>query len=339
MSVRKPRVYLAPMEGVVDHHIRQWFSYIGGYDQMVTEFIRVNKSVLPNRVFYRYCPELYNQGNTIAGVPVYIQLLGSDPYLMAENAAMAIALGAPGIDLNFGCPAKTVNRHDGGATLLKDPDRIFCIVEMVKKHNAGVPITAKVRLGFDDKSKAIEIAKAVEAGGADRLTIHARTKKEGYRPPAHWEYISLMRESIRIPVVANGDIWTLADYLKCRDISGCQDVALGRAAMANPFLARQIQLQSTQPDTTWLDVLTFLFVFNKELGLSGVGSEYILSRHKQWLKMLARQFLEAAELFEHTKTIQSAESLLSHLQNQLEMFSQNGLNREPLTFLHHQHIL
>ena len=118
-----------------------------------------------------------------------------------------------------------------------------------------------------------------------------------------------MRESIRIPVVANGDIWTLADYLKCRDISGCQKMSL---LVARQWLIHFGPTDSITEHSAGYNLVgrfDVLICFNKELGLSGVGSEYILSRHKQWLKMLARQFLEAAELFEHTKTIQSAESL------------------------------
>lgn len=119
-----PRLILAPMEGVLDSVMREQLTRLGGYERCVTEFVRVSQTILPKRVFYRYAPELAHGGFTLSGVPVYLQLLGSNPELMAANAERAAALGAPGIDLNFGCPAKTVNRSQGGAALLRSPQQI-----------------------------------------------------------------------------------------------------------------------------------------------------------------------------------------------------------------------
>ena len=124
-----PRLILAPMEGVVDAVMRDQLTRLGGYERCVTEFVRVSQTLLPKRVFIRYSPELQQGGVTASGTPVFLQLLGSDPELMAANAERAAQLGAPGIDLNFGCPAKTVNRSQGGAALLRSPDLIRSICE------------------------------------------------------------------------------------------------------------------------------------------------------------------------------------------------------------------
>ena len=121
------RIMLAPMEGVIDHTMRELLTSLGSVDRCVTEFVRVSERLLPPRVFYRLCPELRQGGTTAAGVPVYLQLLGGDPTVVAENAARAAELGAPGVDLNFGCPAKTVNKSDGGSILLREPDRVAAI--------------------------------------------------------------------------------------------------------------------------------------------------------------------------------------------------------------------
>src|SRR4051812_22104705 len=118
------KLYLAPMEGVVDWVMRDFLTEIGGIDHCVTEFIRVVNAVYPDHVFYRYCPELKTNSKTRSGVPVFVQLLGGQAEPMALNAKKAVELGALGIDINFGCPAKTVNKNDGGATLLKSCDRI-----------------------------------------------------------------------------------------------------------------------------------------------------------------------------------------------------------------------
>ena len=127
------RIFLAPMEGVVDYTMRDMLTRLGGFDRCVTEFVRITEQKLPARVFYRYCPELHTGGKTPAGTPVYVQLLGGDPDYMALNARTAERVGAPGIDLNFGCPSKTVNRNDGGSTLLREPQRVHNIVRSVRE--------------------------------------------------------------------------------------------------------------------------------------------------------------------------------------------------------------
>ena len=145
-----PRMILAPMEGVVDAVMREQLTAIGGYERCVTEFVRVSQTVLPKRVFFRYAPELRQGGLTSSGTPVYLQLLGSNPELVAANAARAASLGAPGIDLNFGCPANTVNRSRGGAVLLRSPKLIRSICEQVRDSvPERTPVTAKIRLGYD----------------------------------------------------------------------------------------------------------------------------------------------------------------------------------------------
>ena len=315
------------MEGVVDNIIRDLLTQIGGYEHCVTEFIRVTQHLLPPKVFYRICPELLHGGRTPSGVPVYIQLLGGNPQLIGDNAAVAESLGALGIDLNFGCPAKTVNRHDGGAVLLKNPHRLFDIITAVKR-SVRLPVTAKVRLGFENKNLSQEIAKAVDEAGAHKLTIHARTKVEGYRPPAHWEFIALMKETVRIPIVANGDIWTLNDYIRCRKITKCEDIALGRTAMANPFLAREIKFFLTygkedeksskgekmassrnQSPSNFENLFQIWLPLFLEKSCQQKGTDYALNRLKQWLQFLKRNNREAEKIFEIIKRLKSLEEL------------------------------
>ena len=207
---------LAPMEGLLDFVLRDVLTRVGGVDRCVSEFIRITGSLLPDKVFLRYVPELLNGSRTLAGVPVRAQLLGSDPVCMAENAARLAALGPEGIDLNFGCPAKVVNRHGGGAALLQEPERIAAVVAAVRRAvPAHLPVSAKMRLGFNDTLLMRECAQAMQDGGAAELVVHARTKADGYRPPAYWELIPQVRDAVRIPVVANGEIWTVDDARRC----------------------------------------------------------------------------------------------------------------------------
>lgn len=311
------RVLLAPMEGQIDCIMRDLFTQLGGFDYCVTEFIRVTSQVLPEKVFLRDCPELDFDCRTPAGTPVFVQLLGSDLEMMAANAARAASLGAYGIDINFGCPAKTVNRHDGGAVLLKSPERVWRIVQAVR---AAVPeqqpVTAKIRLGFEDKSLALENAQAAEAGGAHWLTVHARTKLEGYRPPAHWEHIARIREAVTLPVIANGDIWNVKDYQQCRSITGCEDVMIGRGAVKQPDLALQIKHTLNGQEVSrmmWRELLT-LIERQFLMGRLRHHENYGVVRLKQWLRHLGQNYPAANELFADIRTLKDADDVSRVLQ-------------------------
>jgi len=234
---------LAPMEGLLDFTLRDILTRVGGVDRCVAEFIRVTGTLLPERSFTRVVPELHHGGRTPAGVPVRAQLMGSDPACLAENAARLAALGPAGIDLNFGCPAKTVNRHGGGAALLADPELLSRIVAAVRRAvPAAMPVSAKMRLGFNDDSRTLECAHALVDAGASELVVHARTKADGYRPPAYWERIAPIRAAVRrdIPVIANGEIWSVADARLARERSGCDILMLGRGMVSDPGLALAI---------------------------------------------------------------------------------------------------
>lgn len=258
------RLLLAPMEGLADFVLRDILTSIGGFDSTVSEFIRVTGSLLPRRTYERYCPELRHGGRTPAGIPVVLQLLGSDPDWLARNAARAAAFSPLGIDLNFGCPAKLVNKHGGGAMLLDDPERLYRIVSAVRAAvPKEIPVTAKMRLGVHDTQHTLACAMALEQGGAAQLVVHARTRDEGYRPPAHWEWIARIRAVINIPVVANGEVWTVTDWRCCREISGCEDVMLGRGAVADPWLALRIKGQKEEIPShqDWLALLPHVFAY------------------------------------------------------------------------------
>ncbi len=140
---------------------------------------------------------------------------------------MAVSLGAPAIDLNFGCPAKIVNRHGGGAILLDEPERVHAVTRAVRASVPGhIPVSVKMRLGNEDMDLALDNAVAVEEAGAAWLTVHGRTKRQGYRPPAYWDRIGAIRDRVTLPVIANGEIWTAEDARRCQAESGCTDLML-----------------------------------------------------------------------------------------------------------------
>ncbi|MFI2810417.1 MULTISPECIES: tRNA-dihydrouridine synthase [Microbulbifer] len=301
-----PLIYQAPMEGVIDHHVRALLSGIGGVDICVTEFVRVTHTRLPRKVFTRLCPELAAGARTRHGVPVRLQLLGGNPESMALNASRAVASGARAIDLNFGCPAKSVNNSDGGACLLQSPHRVESIVAAVRDAvPAEIPVTAKIRLGYQDRSSYMDNARAAENGGASELAVHARSKVDGYRPPAYWEYIGEIREQLAIPVIANGDIWTVADFQRCREVTGCDAFMLGRSLLARPDLALQVKAHCAGHEYTplpWGEVVQLLWNYYQATR-DEYPAKYLGNRVKQWLAYLKLAYPEAQVFFDGFKRL------------------------------------
>ena len=306
------------MEGVMDHHMRQLLTAIGGFDLCVTEFIRVVDLRLPAKVYRRLSPELDNGSKTTAGTPVRVQLLGQNPQCLAANADKAIHIGSDGIDLNFGCPAKTVNKSNGGAILLKSPEKLYEIVKAVRQ---AVPpfqtLSAKIRLGYEDKSLAIENAQAIAAAGADELAVHARTKEEGYKPPAHWHWITKIKESIDIPVIANGDIFNIEDAQRCIEITGCDRLMIGRGALATPNLA--LAIKGIEAPYNWLQILNLM---EKYLFIQTMGDQekYLPSRIKQWLMFIRLQHPQATEFLQQVRTIKTTQEMLCAIHKEQQKF-------------------
>jgi len=315
------KLALAPMEGLVDVHMRTLLTRNRAFDYCVTEFLRITNQLLPERVFTRLCPEALNNWQTPSGTPVHLQLLGGEPQPMAENACRGAELGAPVIDVNFGCPSKFVCNSVGGSILLKDPNNLYRVLYAMRQAMPDhIPLTAKMRLGFEDKSLAIENAQAVEAAGASMLCIHARTKVEGYKPPAHWEWIAKVKEQVTIPIMANGEIWTIKDFDTCRQVSGCNDIMLGRGAVATPDLALQIkqrQLGEEYEADTWKEQLTDLQWMLDTTVQSG-NIKFAADRMKQWLAFFKMQHTGAVDFFESIKRIKDHEQLGALIRSEIE---------------------
>lgn len=306
------KLALAPMEGLVDVHMRNLLTRDNAFDYCVTEFLRITNQLLPERVFTRLCPEALNNWQTPSGTPVHLQLLGSDPSAMADNACRAVELGAPVIDVNFGCPSKFVCNSSGGSILLKDPNNLFSVLsEMRKAMPEHIPLTAKMRLGYEDKSLAIENAQAVQDAGTSLLCIHARTKVEGYKPPAHWQWITKVKEHTNIPIMANGEIWTVDDYLNCKQVSQCDDIMLGRGAIATPDLAKQIQQHAKQEvhvPANWQHYLQDLLWMLDTTVESG-NIKFAADRIKQWLTFFKMKHDSAQRFFEQVKRVKQHQDM------------------------------
>ena len=304
------------MEGVIDHTMRELLTGLGGIDRCVTEFLRVTERLLPPRVFYRLCPELATGGHTRHGVPVYLQLLGGQPGPVAENAARGAELGAPGIDLNFGCPAKTVNRSDGGAIVIREPERVHAITAAVRAAlPAAVPLTVKIRLGFDDRSPFLDVVRGISEAGATEIVVHARTRQDGYRPPAYWDDIAGARAVTTLPIIANGEIWSPGDAARCRAASGCNDLMLGRGALCRPDLPQLVRAAGRGADLAplpWPAVLELVRDFFA-LTLANYDARHAGNPLKQWLVYLRDYYPQAALCFERLKRLRDPTALAAAL--------------------------
>lgn len=296
--------------------MRDVLTHVGSFDWCVTEFIRVTDSVLPDHIYHSYCPELLNDGKTAAGTPVHVQFLGNNPTMLAANAVRAVELGAPAIDMNFGCPAKTVNRHRGGSVLLDEPETVYQLVKAVRDAvPAEIPVSAKMRLGYMDRNFTLENAHAIEDAGAAWVTVHARTKADGYTPPAFWDQLQPIRHALSINVIANGEIWNNQDARQCLIESGCEDLMIGRAAVTTPDVTQCIRHNKDEAILQWSDLITLQIRFlngsyKKEMNMVG--------RYKQWLGMMSKHYPEAKLLWDEVKRLKQVDEIiakLNHFQN------------------------
>lgn len=275
-----PFLLLAPMEGVGDRSFRKAMASIGGFDQACTEFLRVPTNAHVSSLAKRYV------ANETAPIPQAAQLMGSDPELMAEMAAEIVKRGAPRVDLNCGCPSNTVTGRGAGSSLLKDPGLLHQVAKAMVQASS-VPVTAKLRSGFEDISLFKENLLAAQESGIKFLTLHPRTKVEGYTPPARWDLIAEAKELLKIPVVGNGDILSVADALKMLQVTKCDALMIGRGSVINPWIFHQIRSYFAQKTYTpmWESLVTFFEIFTQDAPLE-VPAKTRVNKVKQLMGFL-----------------------------------------------------
>jgi nifR3 family TIM-barrel protein len=233
-----PYLILAPMEGVGDRCFRKAMASIGGFNESVRDFLRV-----PCNAHVKSLATVY-QADELAPIPLAAQIMGSDVQLMAEMAQELALRGAIRLDLNCGCPSNTVTGRGAGSSLLKEPEHLHKVAKAMVDA-VQIPVTAKLRSGFEDTSLFKENLLAAQESGIRYLTLHPRTKVEGYGPPANWDLIAEAKQLLSIPVVGNGDILTVEDAIKMLHTTQCDALMIGRGSIINPFLFHQIQAHFT----------------------------------------------------------------------------------------------
>ncbi|MCX6973794.1 MAG: tRNA dihydrouridine synthase DusB [Verrucomicrobia bacterium] len=233
---RRPHLFLAPMAGVTNTVFRRLCKDLGA-DVLTTEFVSAEGILHRNERTSRYLEFQPDER------PLGVQLFGADPDRLAEAAKAVIDWVAPDfIDLNFGCPVNKVVSRNGGSALLKDCPLLASVARSVVSAAAGLPVTAKIRIGWDSRSvNATETARILEGEGISRLAVHGRTKEQGYSGEADWDVITDVVQAVQIPVIGNGDIDSAAVALARWRQSGVAGIMIGRAAMNHPWIFREIR--------------------------------------------------------------------------------------------------
>lgn len=292
-----PYLFLAPMEGVGDHCFRKAMASIGGFDEGVRDFLRV-----PANAYIPHIAAAYNSSE-ISPLPLACQLMGSDPYLMSLIAQEIEKKGAPRIDLNCGCPSNTVTGKGAGSSLLKNPELLYRIAKSLVDA-VSIPVTAKLRSGFADTVLFRENLLAAQESGVKFITLHPRTKVDGYHSPARWELIAEAKELLSIPIVGNGDIYTVVDALNMLQQTHCDALMIGRGAVINPFIFHEIKDHFSQRATerTFEKLKAFFRVYLSELPELPEKSK--VNKMKQLMSYL---FKGNQQLLEKRQTILSSQ--------------------------------
>jgi len=255
-----PFLILAPMEGVGDRAFRKAMSRVGGFDLAVRDFIRVPRC--------GHVPSLANAyvANEIEPIGLVAQLMGSEPELMGAMAQEIEKKGAPRIDINCGCPSNTVTGKGAGSSLLKDPYFLHEVAKAVVKA-VSIPVSLKMRSGYEDISLFRENLLAAEESGVSYITLHPRTKLDGYGPPARWDLIAEAKSLLKVPLVGNGDILNVADALEMLRQTRCDALMIGRGSLINPFIFHEIKMHYAQKNyqSAWEDLIDYFKVYMDNL--------------------------------------------------------------------------
>jgi tRNA-dihydrouridine synthase B len=230
-----PPLVLSPMAGVTDVAFRGLLKRCGGIGLTVSEFISVEGLTRNNPKSKRQM-RFYDYER-----PFAVQIFGGQPERMRMAAEMAEECGADMLDINCGCPAPKVVKHGGGSGLLKDYQRLETILTEIKKA-ITIPLTIKIRAGYyDNNINAVETARLAEQCGVEHIALHGRTKEQGYKGRANWDLVRQIKEAVKIPVSGSGDVTTVDEALARWRETNCDGILIGRGAMANPWVFRQIE--------------------------------------------------------------------------------------------------
>lgn len=317
------RVLQSPLSGVTDLVFRRLVRRYAPSSMMYTEM--VNATGLH---YVKQLPKIMEIDPSER--PISIQLFDCRPDFLAEAAQMAVAEGADTIDINMGCPVNKITKNGGGSSLLRQPEVAEAIVRSVVKA-VPVPVTVKTRIGWSDKEiNAVEFTQRMQDAGAQMLTLHGRTRAQGYNGPARWEWIAQVKQVLSIPVIANGDIFSVEAAVRCLEQTGADGVMCSRGTLGYPFLVGEVDhfLKTGEllPAPTPVerlqcarDHLAMLWDYKGERGIRQAR------KHMTWY---AKGFLNAADLRGKLAVIENLEQGLALLDQAIELLAQQGWQPE-----------
>jgi tRNA-dihydrouridine synthase B len=287
----KSRVLQSPLSGVTDLVFRRLVRRYAPDSMMYTEM--VNATGLH---YVKQLPKIMEVDPHER--PISIQLFDCRPDFLAEAAQMAVAEGADTVDINMGCPVNKITKNGGGSSLLRQPELAAEIVRSVVQA-VDIPVTVKTRIGWTETEiNILDFAKRMEDSGAQMITVHGRTRAQGYNGPAKWEWIGKVKQVVSIPVIANGDMFSIEAAVKCLEMTGADGVMCSRGTLGYPFLVGEIDyflksgLERPKPAPTELlqcarEHLLMLYEYKGDRGVRQAR------KHMTWY---AKGFAGAAEL-------------------------------------------
>lgn len=320
-----PPTVLAPMEGLTTPALRALLATRGGIGLLSTEFVRVHARTVIERLGEAVVP--------VPRVPLSVQLMGAEPEALAAAARRLVDAGADVIDLNVGCPTRRAARGGVGAELLRDPQHLGRVVSALRSVIPGL-LSVKLRAGIDDSAGSLSLGRLLVDAGIDFLSVHPRLRVDGYGGVADWRVIAELAQALPVPVVGNGDVWYAADAARMRHETGCSAVMLGRPALRNPWIFRQIaDLAAGQspfrPDGAAL--VAHLLELHHSLALTAANRRpRPLGALKEHLGWLTRALPDGGAFRRRALRLESEASLLALVEGELGPLGPDALDLDAV---------
>lgn len=308
-------VISAPMAGVTDRAYRI-LAREQGCGLTVTEMVSDQALIYANPRTYRM---LDFKGESY---PLSVQIFGSNPETMGQSAAIVVERGANIVDINMGCPTPKIVKNGEGSALMRNPVLAGKIVEAVVQAIPGVPVTVKMRKGWDEQSvNAVELAKIVEQAGAAAVAVHGRTRNQYYSGKADWSIIKEVKQALNIPVIGNGDVWSAEEAARMLELTGCDGIMVGRPALGNPWIFREIvyylQCGDQLPSPTAEEKISTA-VRHLELMVESKGEQVAVFEMRKHAAWYTKGLRGAARIREHINKSQSKQEIVEILYSLLQ---------------------
>lgn len=314
-----PATLFAPMEGVSHPILRELVASRGGVGVVCTEFVRITKNPLSPKILQKHVVRPSRGA-------LSVQVMGNELEQMAEATEMVTEAGADIVDINLGCPAPKAVRKGVGSAMLKDRALLARVVSAMRTRT-HLPLSAKIRAGYDDASGVLDIARTLRDAGVDFITVHPRRRTDFYSGVADWRIVARLVEELDVPIVGNGDVWTADDARRMRRETGCHAVMVGRPLLRNPWIFRQLAALESGESTerpSGRDVMDYYRELRRRLD-EGFGDRAVTGLLKEQVRYLGRAVRDEGQLRTSALRASDADGLLGAMAQCLEQLPAEGL--------------